>query len=98
MSYSMEHFNEPISLEDISAVAAMTKNAFCKYFKKRTNKTYMQFLNELRVEQACKLLMNRTDLTIAEIAERCGFQNISNFNRQFKTVKKMTPSRMQKVH
>ncbi|MEO9077358.1 MAG: cupin domain-containing protein, partial [Gelidibacter sp.] len=46
--YTMNHFDEEISLKAISEVANMTKNAFCKYFKKRTNKTYIQFLNELR--------------------------------------------------
>ncbi|MBT8257388.1 MAG: helix-turn-helix domain-containing protein, partial [Bacteroidia bacterium] len=81
----------------VSEVASMSKNAFCRYFKKRTNKTYIQFLNELRVEQASKLLLSRPDLTIAEIAEQCGFQNISNFNRQFKGIKNMTPSQTQKI-
>ncbi|NNF82114.1 MAG: helix-turn-helix domain-containing protein [Flavobacteriaceae bacterium] len=97
MSYSIEHFREHISLGQVSEVASMSKNAFCRYFKKRTNKTYIQFLNELRVEQASKLLLSRPDLTIAEIAEQCGFQNISNFNRQFKGIKNMTPSQTQKI-
>ena len=97
MSYSMERYSEPISLSEISGVASMTKNAFCKYFKRRTNKTYIQFLNELRVEQACKMLLDRPELNIAEIAERCGFQNMSNFNRQFRAIKKMTPSEIQKI-
>ena len=94
----MEHYDEPISLSEISGVAAMTKNAFCKYFKRKTNKTYVQFLNELRVEQACKLLRDKPELNIAEIAERCGFQNISNFNRQFRAIKKMTPSEIQHIN
>ncbi|WP_460217723.1 AraC family transcriptional regulator [Psychroserpens sp. MEBiC05023] len=90
--YTMNHYNEQISLSAISDVANMTKNAFCKYFKKRTNKTYITFLNELRIEHACKLLSTNKDLSIAEIAELTGFQNISNFNRQFKTIKQMSPS------
>jgi len=69
----------------------MTKNAFCKYFKKRTNKTYVTFLNELRIEEACKLLQAKNEFTIAEIAEFTGFQNISNFNRKFKQLIKKTP-------
>lgn len=51
--YTMNNFAEDISLNTISEVANMTKNAFCKYFKKRTNKTYIQFLNDLRIEHAC---------------------------------------------
>ncbi len=91
MDYTMDHFKEKISLEEIAAVAAMTKNAFCKYFKKRTNKTYVQFLNELRIEHACKLLMSPNELDISSIAEVSGFNNLSNFNRQFKAIKKTTP-------
>lgn len=89
--YTMNHFNDNISLNVISAVANMTKNAFCKYFKKRTNKTYVQFLNELRLEHACQLLRDSHVYPIAEIAETSGFSNISNFNRQFKSFTGMTP-------
>ena len=98
MSYTMEHFDEAISLERISEVASMTKNAFCKYFKKRTNKTYIQFLTELRVEHACKLLQQRTDTSISLIAYESGFGNLSNFNRQFKMIKKMSPSEYRKLY
>ncbi|WP_299778116.1 AraC family transcriptional regulator [uncultured Formosa sp.] len=90
--YTMTHFSQDISLDTISGVAVMTKNAFCKYFKKRTNKTYFQFLNELRIEHACKLIIKNNDLSISEIAYRSGFKNISNFNRQFKSVKGSIPS------
>ena len=90
--YTMNNYKKPISLTTVSDIANMTKNAFCKYFKKRTNKTYVTFLNELRIEHACKLLIANNNFPIAEIAELNGFQNISNFNRQFKTVKKMSPS------
>ncbi|OUR98367.1 AraC family transcriptional regulator [Flavobacteriales bacterium 33_180_T64] len=90
--YTMNNFNKDITLTLISGVANMTKNAFCKYFKKRTNKTYITFLNELRIEHSCKLLLTNKDLSILEIAELTGFHNISNFNRQFKAIKKMSPS------
>lgn len=92
MSYTMSHFHEVITLDQIAEVALMTKNAFCKYFKKRTNKTYVQFLNELRVENASKLLITHKEISIAEIGYQSGFGTISNFNRQFKLVKGMTPS------
>ncbi|MEH6534996.1 MAG: AraC family transcriptional regulator [Psychroserpens sp.] len=90
--YTMNNFDKDIPLSTISNVANMTRNAFCKYFKKRTNKTYISFLNQLRIEHACKLLLTNKDMTIGEIAEGTGFQNISNFNRQFKAVKLMSPS------
>lgn len=89
--YTMNHFDKEVSLQVISEVANMTKTAFCKYFKKRTNKTYIQFLNELRIEHACKLLQNKNEHSIAEIAEASGFSNISNFNRQFKANLGTTP-------
>lgn len=91
LEFTMNNFRQDISLNTISQVAAMTKNAFCKYFKKRTNKTYITFLNELRIEEASKLLGSKKDASIAEIAESCGFQNISNFNRIFKQIKAKTP-------
>jgi AraC-like DNA-binding protein len=96
--YTMNNYQQHISLDSVSEVANMTKNAFCKYFKKRTNKTYIQFLNELRVEHATKLLQNNTDLSVAEIAEKSGFNNISNFNRQFKLKKNKSPKTYRKTH
>ncbi len=95
--YTMENYKSEISLNTMAEVATMTKNAFCKYFKKRTNKTYIQFLNELRIENACKLLITQKDLPIIEIADQTGFNNLSNFNRQFKAIKKMNPSMFRKT-
>ena len=94
--YTMNNFEKVISLDAISEVANMTKNAFCKYFKKRTNKTYVQFLNQLRIEHACKLIQSKQGFSIADIAYKSGFHNISNFNRQFKVVKNISPSDFRK--
>ncbi len=95
--YTMSHYTQEITLNQISETAAMTPNAFCKYFKKRTNKSYFTFLNELRIEHACKLLVVGNELTVADIAEKSGFNNISNFNRKFKVVKGITPSKFRKL-
>ena len=70
--FTMTYFNTDISLETISEVANMTKNAFCKYFKKRTNKTYFRFLNELRIEHACKLLIDKNDFSIEDLTSVTG--------------------------
>ncbi|WP_299556817.1 helix-turn-helix transcriptional regulator [Seonamhaeicola sp.] len=94
--FTMNNYQQTISLEAIADVANMTKNAFCKYFKKRTNKTYVHFLNELRIEHACKKLISERDLSVIEIAEQVGFNNMSNFNRQFKAIKTMNPSEFRK--
>lgn len=97
-NYAMENYMEPITLKDISEIANMSRNAFCRYFKKRTNKTFFQFLIEIRIENACKLLNNNLDQSIASISELCGFHNTANFNRKFKEIKGITPShyRLQK--
>ncbi|KOY50993.1 AraC family transcriptional regulator [Polaribacter dokdonensis] len=95
--YTIENYHKPINLEDIASVANMTKNAFCKYFKRRTNKTYISFLTELRIENACKLIQSKEEISIADIAYKVGFQNISNFNRKFKEIKKITPLKYKKL-
>ena len=96
LEYTINNFQRAISLEEIAQEAAMTKNAFCKYFKKCTNKTYVTFLNEMRIEESCKLINRKTELSMAEIAELSGFQNISNFNRKFKQIKTKTPREFRK--
>jgi len=75
----------------------MTKNAFCKYFKRRTNKTYVSFLTELRIENACKLLQSKEEFSISEVAYQVGFNNISNFNRKFKAIKNITPLKYRNI-
>jgi len=96
--YTINNYHKPISLEEISEVASMTKNAFCRYFKTRTNKTYFQFLNEVRIENASRLLLNDQNTSILEVAYLSGFNNLSNFNRKFKTIKGVTPSRLRNSH
>lgn len=90
--YVLEHFHEEIKLNTISSLVFMTPNAFCRFFKQSTNKTFFQFLIELRLEHACQLLNTNKGLSIAEIAEQSGFTSISNFNRKFKTLKGVIPS------
>ncbi|WP_223548733.1 AraC family transcriptional regulator [Aestuariivivens sp. NBU2969] len=96
--YTMNHFETDISLSTIASVANMTKNAFCKYFKKRTNKTYVAFLTELRIEHASKLLLKHKEMPVIEIAELSGYNNLSNFNRQFKSLKHKSPSMFRKTN
>ena len=88
--YLINHFTEPIRLEDVAAKAHLTPIAFCRYFKKRTGKTFSTFLNELRVEHAKSLLAENKN-KISNIANESGFNNLSNFNEQFKKVTGFTP-------
>ena len=97
LEYTFENYNKDVCLEAVAQVAAMTKNSFCKYFKKVTNKTYFEFLKEIRVEHACKLIRRHKDLRIFDVAYQCGFKNISNFNKQFKMVTTLSPSDFKKL-
>ncbi|WP_027078750.1 AraC family transcriptional regulator [Maribacter antarcticus] len=92
LDYVMHNFERDIKLITVANLAFMTPNAFCRFFKQRTNKTFFQFLIELRIEHACQLLVSNKDLSILEIAEKSGFGSISNFNRKFKHIKKSTPT------
>ena len=98
LEYTMTNYDQPISLGQIANLANLTPNAFCKYFKLRTNKTFVQFLTEIRIEQACKLLSKTRDLSVLEIALASGFNNVSNFNRKFKFLKKKTPLQYKNAH
>jgi len=88
--FIIEHFKEPITLHQLSAIANMTPQAFCKYFKNKTRKTFSIFLNEVRISYACRLLVEK-DLSVLQVCFDSGFNNLSNFNRQFKLINKMTP-------
>jgi AraC-like DNA-binding protein len=88
--YVYEHFSEKVSIKDIAMIANMTESSFCRYFKSRTLKSFTKFLNEVRISYACKLL-NNDGYSITDTCFESGFTNLSYFNRQFKTVMKMSP-------
>lgn len=96
--FVMTNFHQNITLDEIASIANMTKNAFCRYFKVRTNKSFFQFLIEVRIERAAKLLSSNGELSVLEIAELCGFNNISNFNRKFKELKHLSPLQYRKMN
>lgn len=93
--YTIDYFQEPISLDEIAVHAGMSVPAFCNYFKKSTKKTYIDFLNEVRIGYACKQLID-SQKTIEAICYESGFNTLANFNRQFLKVKQVTPSRYRK--
>lgn len=101
-NYIMRNYKEQITLEQISKLAYMTPQAFCRYFKKHTHNTLVGFINQIRINEACKQLMENSNETIACIAYNTGFNSITNFNRVFKSVVKKSPkeyleSYMQKI-
>ncbi|MQY78420.1 MAG: helix-turn-helix domain-containing protein [Bacteroidetes bacterium] len=89
--YVAENFQKEISFSDAAAVANMQKAAFCRFFKRKTKKTFTEFVNVTRIMHACKLL-SETDKTVIEIAFECGYDNTSYFNRQFKRHFKISPT------
>jgi AraC-like DNA-binding protein len=93
--YLIKNFSETISLSQIASVANLTPQAFCNFFKKKTLKSFTEFLNELRVGHACKLLQNQ-QLTISDVCFQSGYQNMANFNNFFKKITKQTPSQYRK--
>jgi len=88
--YVMANFTNSISLKKVAEKANMSEAAFCRYFRKKTRKTFTFFLNEIRIAYACKLLLE-DNFNVAEICYYCGFENISNFNRHFKTFTSFNP-------
>ena len=88
--YITINYKENITLESIAEIAHMTPQAFCKYFKERTHKTFIEFVNEVRIGHACKLLFE-DNYNILQICYESGFNNLSNFNRQFKKITGTSP-------
>ncbi|MCH5719257.1 helix-turn-helix domain-containing protein [Niabella hibiscisoli] len=93
--YLMQNFQDDISLQEVANLCNMTPSAFCRYFKSRTQKSVIQFLNELRIGHASKLLLNER-YSISDVCYECGYNSIANFNKFFKSIKKTTPSEYRK--
>lgn len=90
MHYIQQNFKEDITLQQAASVAGLQIHSFCRFFKTLTNRTFSDFLNEVRIGFACKLLQ-QSDLSVTQIALECGYTNISYFNRCFKKINKISP-------
>jgi AraC-like DNA-binding protein len=88
--FLLQHFHEEIKVKDLLKIAHMSNSAFCTLFKKTYRMNFKEYLHKLRIGYACKLMGENTK-SITEIAYLSGFENISNFNRQFKKIKDTTP-------
>ncbi|MFD2556639.1 AraC family transcriptional regulator [Sphingobacterium tabacisoli] len=86
-----DNYKENISLGEIAEKANLTPQAFCRYFKKSTGKTFVAYLNELRVREACRMLSGKEEDSISIVAYNSGFNSITNFNRVFRTVLGVSP-------
>jgi len=94
-NYVYNNINSSFDVSEIAALLNMSVSAFSHYFKKRTQKTFTQFINETRVGNAKRLLME-TDKSIAEIAYESGYNSLSNFNKQFYSLVKFPPKTFRK--
>ena len=93
--FTLKNSKRKILLEEIAAVANISPNSFCRYFKSRTRKTYSQFLIEIRVGHACKLLIEN-NLSIKQLCYASGFNNFTSFHKYFKMITGKSPLNYQK--
>lgn len=91
------NYRRQISLKEIASVASMSGTAFCRYFVRRTGKTFTVFMNEIRIGYACRMLQS-SGMNISEIAYACGYGNISHFNRQFQKLAGQSPRAYRATH
>lgn len=94
-NYSFKHFLEPMTLSEVAAEAGMSVPTFCRFFKRNIKKSYFDFLKELRIGHACKLLRETTD-PIIDICYNSGYNSWAHFSKQFTVVKQMTPNQYRK--
>ncbi|MBV5313868.1 MAG: helix-turn-helix transcriptional regulator [Prolixibacteraceae bacterium] len=85
------NFSKSIRLEDVANIANMSPTAFCRYFKKHSGKSFLSFLNEIRIGNACKLMIEDS-FPVSRASMESGYNNLSHFNSQFKRLMNLTPS------
>ena len=95
--YVIQKFPNKIYLEEIASLVNLTPHSFCRYFKSRTTKVFSSFVNEVRIGNSCRMLIENK-YTISQVCFASGFNYLSNFNRQFKKIKGMTPSEFQRKY
>lgn len=93
--YTIEHFREPISLDTVASLTGHSAASFCRYFKTRTRKSYIQYLTEIRIAYACEQLMEGSQ-DVGQVCFSSGFNNLSHFHKQFRRVVGMTPGEYMK--
>ncbi len=90
IKFLLQNYHREISLDEVSNIANMNKSSFCRYFKLHTNKTFSEFLNELRIDYASKLLMEGS-LSISSIGYEVGYNNLPYFIKRFYKIKGVNP-------
>ena len=90
LKYISDHYAESITLNDVANITCMTTNSFCRFFKKKLNKSFTEFLNEVRIRNASRLLAQK-NLQISDVCYMVGYNSITNFNKRFKQIMGNTP-------
>lgn len=93
--YAFQNFRKKILLEDLAGLLHITPTSFSRYFTMKNNKPFSRFIAEIRIKHACKML-TETDESIAQICYDCGFNTLSNFNKQFKEIMFKKPTQYKK--
>ena len=93
--YAFKNFRKKVLLEEIAELLHMTPTSFSRYFTMKNNKTFSRFIAEIRIKHACEML-TETDESVAQICYDCGFNTLSNFNKQFKEIISKKPSEYKK--
>jgi len=96
-NYSLANFRRKIQMEEMATIANISTSSFCRYFKSRTRKTYTQFINEIRVGHACKLLIE-DNISVKQICYESGFYNFASFHKHFKSITGKSPLAYQKTY
>jgi AraC-like DNA-binding protein len=94
--YLMKNYREEVNLARVADIAHMAPASVCRFFKSATGQTIFEYLNKIKIDYSCKLLLN-TDLNVVDISFDCGYNNLSHFNKQFRKYTGKTPTRFRKI-
>lgn len=95
--YIQQNYGKKIKLREVADLAHLSTSAFCRYFKRCTGKTFLDYVKEVRVSHACQLLQSHKKM-MSEVGYLCGYNNMANFNRQFRQITGKSPKEYQKLY
>ena len=90
LAFVKRNYAQKVDLQEVAAIACLTKQSFCRYFKQCTGLTFFDYLNRFRISRATDLICS-SSFSVGQISQKCGFQNLSTFNKQFKRHTSLTP-------
>lgn len=93
--YVLKNFRQRINLKDVADLLDLTPTSFNRYFTMKNNKSFSKFVAEIRIKHACKLLPETND-SVEQVCYECGFNTLSNFNKQFKEIMQQKPMQYKK--